>query len=82
MNWLEETVESVEHSNWLYKACCWFLLKPKKKLTYSELFMILYGLNKKALGYEDAKKFAFKQLIEVYKWNNNKEPDIENNEQR
>lgn len=81
MYWLDETVQSVEHANWLYKACCLFLFKPKKKLTYSELFMVLYGLNQKKLGMENAKKFALKQLIDVYKWNNNKEPDIENNEQ-
>ena len=80
--WLNETVESVEHSNWLYKFCCFFLGRRKKKLTYSELFMVLYGLNKNGLGPEEAKKFAMEKLVEIYKWNNNKEPDIEENEQR
>jgi len=82
MNWLDEKVESVEHSNWLYKLCCLFLFKPRKKLTYAELFMVLYELNRKALGAEDAKKFSMGVLIETYKWNNNKEPDMSEYEQR
>lgn len=81
MKWLSEKVESVEHANWLYKFFCLITFRRKKKLTYGELFMVYYGLNEKHLGIEKAEKFAMAQIIKAYKWNNKKEPDIEENEQ-
>ena len=78
---MNEHVESVPHANWLYKFCCWFLLKPKEKLTYRELFYLYYGLNKKVLGNEEAGEYATKQILEIYKYhNNNKLPEALENE--
>ena len=79
-NWMDERIDRVPYSNWLYK---WFLLKPRTKLTYNEMFVLLYGLNKKALSKDEAREFAFKQIINIYKYlNNNKLPNGITDEQR
>jgi hypothetical protein len=74
VNWMNERVESVPHANWLYKLCCFLLFKPKKKLTYFELFVLIYGINKKTLGDKKARQFAMAQMLVVYKFHNNKLP--------
>lgn len=66
--WLNETVEKVDKCNWLYKFICFCLGKRKKKLTYQELFLFLYGLNRKKLGERKAKELSMKRIIEIYKY--------------
>ena len=80
LEWMKEKVEAVEHNNRLYKLCCFFLGRRKKKLNYMELFLLFYGINKKALGHEDAERFASEQILKVYYFNNNKFPDNMKNE--
>ena len=75
LEWMKEKVPSVPHSNWLYKLCCFLLFKRKAKLNYYELFMILYGINKKGLGIDEAKRFAMAQILKIYKFHNNKLPN-------
>ena len=81
LSWMEEKVNSVEHANWLYNLCCFLLGKRKEKLSYRELFLIIYGLNKRKIGEEEAKKYAINQILKTYKYHNNKLPkDIEEND--
>lgn len=75
---MDEKIPSLEHGNWLYKICCFALGRRKEKLSYNELFMLLFGLNKRALGDDEAKKYAMNQILKTYKYHNNKLPkDIE-----
>ena len=74
LSWMEGTVESVPSMNWLYRICC--ILLFRKRMTYNELFMLLYGINKRALGEQDAKILAMNQVLKTYKHlNNNKLPE-------
>lgn len=71
--WLNETVTKVDKSNWLYNFICFCLGRHKRKLTYQELFMVLYGINRGRLGEKKAKKCSMERIIEIYKYlhNNN-----------
>lgn len=73
--WLNETISSVDKCNWLYQILCFCLGKRKKKLTYQEFFLILYGINRKTLGEKKAKSLSMIRIIEIYKYlHNNKLP--------
>ena len=45
MEWFDEKVERVKDDKFLYKFICFFLGGPKKRLSYKELFILIYGLN-------------------------------------
>jgi hypothetical protein len=75
MEWMEEPIECLERGNWLYRFVCFFLGKRKKKLTYQEMYMLLYGLNKGKLGEKESKKAAMNRILEIYKWSHNKLPN-------
>ena len=72
--WLEETIEKVNNINWLYKLICFLLFKRKKKLTYKEMYLLLYGLNRRNIGDKEAKQLSMERIIKIYKENNNKYP--------
>lgn len=71
--WTREEVTDVPTKRWLYKAACFFL--GRKKMTYQEMFMLLYGMYKKQLGEKKAKEFAGQRIIGIYEYNNNKLPE-------
>ena len=71
--WMNESVASVPRNNWLYRLSCFFLLR--KRLRYSDLFLILLRLNEKRLGYEESRKRSFQEILRIYKYNNNKLPN-------
>lgn len=72
--WLKEEIPYIKNSNWLYKIVCFF--KGKRKLTYEEMFLILYGINKGHLGEKEAKRKALERILIIYKeHHNNKLPD-------
>jgi hypothetical protein len=74
---MDETIYSVPNGNWLYRFCCFFLFKAKKKLTYNEMYLLLYGLHRRKLGEDLAKRFAFERILAIYQHqNNNKLPNI------
>lgn len=73
--WLNETVVSVPYYNWLYKIVCFLFGKRKKKMTYQELFLLLYGLNRNKVGDKKAKEMALYKIVEFYKTINNKLPN-------
>lgn len=70
--WTKEIVEHIPLPEWIYRVACWML--GKKKLTYQELFMLIYGMNKH-LGEKKAKEFALQKIIWIYEVNNNKLPE-------
>ena len=74
LDWMDGTVESVPSMNWLYRLCC--ILLFKKRMTYNELYVLLYGINKRKIGEDNAKRLAMNQVLKTYKHlNNNKLPE-------
>ena len=85
LTWLDERIPRLEKMNWLYNFACFCLGAPKKKLTYKQYIILLYGINRKKIGEREAKAGAITKAIETYKWLHNGEmPDmaeLENDEQ-
>ena len=73
MAWMDEIVPSLERGNWLYKLICFFLGKRRSKMSYKEIYALIYELNKNNLGEEEAKKVAIIRVVELYKHNHNGE---------
>ena len=79
MEWFDEKIEYIKGDKFLYKIICFCLKGPKKRLSYKELYMLLYSLNQRKLGLENAKKKAMERIIEIYKFHHeNNEPNIDN----
>lgn len=72
--WMSETVEKVKKGNWWYKFFCFMMGKRKKKMTYKEVFLLIYGLNKNKLGDKTAKEIALYKILEIYINNHGKLP--------
>ena len=73
LEWLNEKINAIPHNNGLYKFVCFFL--GKKKLSYKEMYLILYNINKNKLGEDSSKERCMKEIINLYKFNNNKIPN-------
>lgn len=73
MAWMDEIVPSLERGNWLYKFICFFLGKRRSKMSYKEIYALIYELNKNNLGEEEAKKAAIIRVVELYKHHHNGE---------
>lgn len=67
LSWMNGKIPYLKKGNWLYRFCCFFLGKRKKKLTYKELYLILYGLNRKTIGEDKAKKQSLDRILQIYK---------------
>lgn len=65
--WLNEHIPYLRKNNWLYRFVCFCLGKSKSKLTYQEMFVLLYGLNRNKLGEKVAKEKAAKEILSIYK---------------
>lgn len=79
MEWFEEKIEYIEGDKFLYKFVCFCLKGPKKRLSYKELYLLLYGLNRRHLGEKNAKTRAIERIVEIYKFHHdNNEPNIDN----
>ena len=73
LEWMEESVEKIEKNNGFYKFLCFFL---GRKMKYKELYMLLYAVNRKSMGEEKAKQWAFLKALKTYKFlNDNKMPE-------
>ena len=77
---MEEKVTHVVNNNWLYKIICWFLGKKETKLSYKELYVLIYGLNKRRLGEDQSKAYALGKVMLIYKNLHNKMPNMEKND--
>ena len=72
--WLNEKVVKTPYYNWIYQTVCFLMLRWKRKLTYKDLFLLLYGVNRNKMGDKEAKEFALYKIVEIYKSLNNKLP--------
>lgn len=76
MDWFNEKIDKINNDKFLYKIICFFLGGPKYRMSYKELYLLLYGLNKNTLGEEIAKKKSMNRILEIYKdLHNNKLPN-------
>ena len=71
--WTRDDINDVPSYKWIYKVACFLI--GKKKMTYQEMFLLFYGLNKKNIGEEQAKKYAIERIIALYEYNNGKTPE-------
>lgn len=74
--WLNEKIPFLKDGNRLYNIVCFCLGKHKNKMSYKEMYLFLYGLNKGKLGEKTAKEKALLRILEIYKsHHNNKLPE-------
>lgn len=65
--WLDEKIPYLKDGDKLYRIVCFCLGKRKKKMSYKEMYLFLYGLNKGKLGEKPAKEKALFRILEIYK---------------
>ena len=70
LSWLDEKIKEIKNHKIFYFFIRIFLFKLKRKLTYKELFLIFYGIERKKFGEEKAKEKAFHRILKVYMDNN------------
>lgn len=75
VDWLDEKVTKIDGHKFLYNFICFFTFRMRRKIRYKDLFLVYYGVHRKNLGEENAKKKALNSVLKVYKENNNKLPD-------
>lgn len=71
--WTKDEIEKVSTKQWLYRVIC-FMLR-KKRLTYQEMFLVLYGIFFKKFGEKKSKELAVERLIAIYEFNNGVLPE-------
>jgi hypothetical protein len=74
LEWTNEPLKKLPSNNFLYFLFCLFTFRLRKKLTYKEMYLIMAEVNRKLLGEERAKKFAFEKIIDFYEYNNGNRP--------
>lgn len=70
LEWMEESVERIEKNNGFYRFLCFFL---GRKMKYKELYLLLTAVNRKSMGDNKAKQWAFQKVLKTYKFLNNNE---------
>mgnify|MGYP003468652169 FL=1 len=50
------------------------MFRWRRKLTYKDLFLLLYGVNRNKVGDKQAKEISLYKVVEIYQANNNKLP--------
>jgi len=81
VEWMDEKVTKIKGHNFFYKVVCFFLGRWWKKLTYKDLFLLYYGVNRKSMGEHNSRKKALQSILKIYKQNNGDYPQMvsENN---
>lgn len=74
LKWTEESLKRLPKNNFLYFLLCLLTFRPRRKLTYKEMYLIMVEVNRKALGDEMAKRMAFKRIMDFYQYNNGNRP--------
>lgn len=72
--WADEPLKKLPRNNFMYFLFCLFTFRPRKKMTYKEMFLIISEVNRKALGKDKADKLAFQRIIDFYEYNNGYRP--------
>lgn len=75
VKWMDETIEKVPGWQGKYRLLCTFLLK--KRLTYSNMYVLSYALNKAKFKDNEVslKEKIIKDLAIIYYYNNGKLPN-------
>ena len=74
LEWTNEPLKKLPKNNFMYFLFCLFTFRPRKKMTYKEMYLIIAEVNRKVLGEEKAKKLAFQRIIDFYEYNNGNRP--------
>ena len=74
LEWTNEPLKKLPRNNFMYFLFCLFTFRPRKKMTYKEMYLIIAEVNRKVLGEEKAKKLAFQRIIDFYVYNNGNRP--------
>ena len=72
--WADEPVKKLPRNNFMYFLFCLFTFRPRKKMTYKEMYLVIAEVNRKKLGEEKANKLAFQRIIDFYEYNNGYRP--------
>lgn len=67
IKWMDEKIDSIPKNNGIYKFVCTLLCK--KKLSYKEMYLLLFNINRKNSSEENIKKLVMEELINIYKYN-------------
>lgn len=74
LEWTKERLKKLPRNNFMYFLFCLFTFRPRKKMTYQEMYLLMVEVNRKTLGEEKAKRMAFRRIIEFYEYNNGNRP--------
>lgn len=74
LEWTNEPLKKLPKNNFMYFLFCLITFRPRKKMTYKEMYLIIAEVNRKVLGEEKAKKLAFQRIIDFYVYNNGNRP--------
>jgi len=73
--WADEPLKKLPRNNFMYFLFCLFTFRPRKKMTYKEMYLIIAEVNRKTLGEEKANKLAFQRIIDFYEYNHGHLPE-------
>lgn len=74
LEWTNEPLKKLPRNNFMYFLFCLITFRPRKKMTYKEMYLIIAEVNRKVLGEEKAKRLAFQRIIDFYEYNNGSRP--------
>lgn len=74
LEWTNEPLKKLPKNNFIYFLFCLITFRPRKKMTYKEMYLVIAEVNRKTLGKERANKLAFQRIIDFYEYNNGYRP--------
>ena len=74
LEWANEPLKKLPRNNFIYFLFCLITFRPRKKMTYKEMYLMMAEVNRKTLGEEKAKRLAFQRIIDFYEYNNGNRP--------
>ncbi len=72
--WADEPLRRLPRNNLMYFLFCLLTFRPRKRMTYKEMYLIISEVNRKSLGKEKADRLAFKRIMDFYEYNNGHRP--------
>ena len=75
LEWTNERIERLPRNNFMYFLFCLLTFRPRKKMTYKEIYLIMVEVNRKSLGEEKAKRMAFRRINYFYEFNHGSRPE-------
>lgn len=76
IEWMNEKVTKIDGHRFFYNFVCFLLFRLRRKITYKDLFLLYYGVNRKTMGENNSKKKALQSVLKIYKENNGKYPEV------